>query len=67
MIQIKVVEHFKLGTKNSVGAYIYLPAWSGTRGLERLIWLKYYRVQKRQITFNLEQLSIFIDYFQGYR
>ncbi len=26
---------------------------SGARGLERLTWLKYYIVLKRQITFNL--------------
>ncbi len=28
------------------------PPWSGARGLERLIWLKYYIALKRQITFN---------------
>ncbi len=27
--------------------------WSGARGLEKLIWLKYYFVLKRQNTFNL--------------
>ncbi len=26
---------------------------SGARGLEKLIWLKYYNEQKRQITFTL--------------
>ncbi len=38
--------------EKSVGAYFYLPLeWK--KGLERLIWLKYYDVQKRQITFTL--------------
>ncbi len=32
---------------------------SGARGLGRLIWLKYYSVQKWPLTFTLEQLSIF--------
>ncbi len=32
---------------------------SGPRGLERLIWLKYYNVKKWQITFTLELFSIF--------
>ncbi len=32
---------------------------SGARGLEKFIWLKYFNVQKRQITFTLEQLAIF--------
>ncbi len=36
--------------KNSIGAYVYPPSvdWSGG-----LIWLKYYNVLKRQITFTL--------------
>ncbi len=32
---------------------------SGAKGLKRMIWVKYYHVQKWQITFNLERLSIF--------
>ncbi len=31
----------------------YPPPWSGARGLERLIQLKYYNVLKWQITFTL--------------
>ncbi len=30
-----------------------IPSWSGARGLERLIWLKYDIVLKGQNTFNL--------------
>ncbi len=49
-LQIKVVHEFH--TKKSVSAYVYIPQ-SGARRLQRLIWLKYYIVLKRQITFNL--------------
>ncbi len=39
-------------TKKSMGTYVYLPQeW--TRVLEKLIQLKYYNVQKWQITFTL--------------
>ncbi len=34
-------------------AYVSICPWSGARGLERLIQLKYYVVLKRQITINL--------------
>ncbi len=37
-------------TKMSEIAFVYLPP-SGARGLERLIWLKYYDLVKRQIKF----------------
>ncbi len=55
-LQIKVVWNW-ISYKRSSSAYVYffsssLP--SGARGLERLIWLKYYIVQKLRITFKLE-------------
>ncbi len=42
----------KFRIKKSVSAYVYLPAPSGARGLERLIWLKY-SVVKQQNAFSL--------------
>ncbi len=40
--------------QKSPGAHMSIFSHSGARGLERFILLKYYTVQKRQITFNLE-------------
>ncbi len=40
----------ELRPKKFLRAYVYLPQ-SGARGLEILIWLKNYTVQKRQNTF----------------
>ncbi len=34
-------------------ARMYISPQSGDKGLERLIWLKYYNEQKRQIIFTL--------------
>ncbi len=35
---------------------MFVSLQSGARGLERLIWLKYYNVQKQQITFKCRTL-----------
>ncbi len=53
-LQIKVFG-IEFLIKNSTSAYVdHNPTpLSGARGLERLVWLKYYFVLKRQITFNL--------------
>ncbi len=42
-----------MGTKNSVGAYVYPPLSVEQVGSKELL------KQKQQVTFNLEQLSIF--------
>ncbi len=40
-------------TKKSTSTYVYPPSWSWARWHERLIWLKYCNVLKRQIAFTL--------------
>ncbi len=45
-------------TKKSSSAYMSISPGSGARGLERLIWLKYCFVLKRQNTFNLELYAV---------
>ncbi len=53
-VQIKVKSCLELNfLQKGKWAYMYIFPQSGAKGLWRLIWLKYYNVQKRQITFIL--------------